>query len=155
MTLLEVTLALSLTSALFVASGFWLQETASTKARTVPILRFEASASALLERIQDAILVADATDPRKPRIQVAGSELAITTRLAGPDGGPVVLRFRFEASRAAIVLRTEPTVGAPREETCLGRVLVWKTELDPKKAILSIEMQSKDGVVLRRRLSLP
>jgi hypothetical protein len=152
MTLLEVVLALSVASALFVASSFWIREAAVTKSKTREPLRFESAAAALFQQIQDALLVGDGADPKKPHIQVVGNELSIATRVHGP----ATLRYRFEPSRERVMLRTEATGRTrPTESTCLGNVAFWEVTLDTKAGILGIAATSKDGGTYRRRIRLP
>jgi hypothetical protein len=162
MTLLEVLLALTLLSALAIASAGLVGLAAGTMAESYGQERWRAAADAALDGVERDAMAGDfdpATDPG--RVTVAQGLLAIVTRGTAHDdaSGPSAHVYRFDADRGEL-WRDEREVqgarGGPRRvrdsRLLLGRVTGWSVVLDAKSGMVGFAIAGPGDQRLERRV---
>ena len=153
MTLVELLLALSLLSALFLASAWWLREGADIRAAAEPALRWETSAHALLQRIHDDVVTGDfARTQRKPHVEVtAPNVLRVRARKTTRSEREDVHEYAFSRARSAVLRRRRL---AP-DVALLQDVREFGCGIDAETNILTVRIRSADGRQAARRYALP
>ncbi len=158
LTMLELLFSLALLTVVMLTAGSWIRLVSATGALAAGPARWEASARAALQLIEDDILVADFHVPgRDAPVEVADGGLILQTRLAcaGDPSGPLRHRYSLDPGLDALRLEERTTSKAVHTRRLLTDVRSWSCEHDEDRNVLSITLVSNDGVTVSKRYRLP
>ena len=163
MTLVEVMVSLCLLSAVMLAVVSWTQISGRSLASAVEPARWERSAAAALQSIQDDLLMGDfqAGDIETRRVRMEQGRLVIPTRRGSPPGGPLVREYALDRGAGTLIATERIAVERRPDQTearlLLGNVANWRCILEENEEgkRLRVELVSTEGMRLARRYVLP
>ncbi|MEW6741427.1 MAG: prepilin-type N-terminal cleavage/methylation domain-containing protein [Planctomycetota bacterium] len=150
LTLIELLLALSLLSAILLATFSWTEITGRALADGGRKARWERAAIALLQVIHDDLACGDFLEeereasPTKERISVGEGTLRVVTRTGGL---PIERQYSFVKRDAAVTVE-EP---GSRARALLGEVASFEVTIDEDASVIDINITSLSGLVRHRR----
>ncbi|MEW6747315.1 MAG: prepilin-type N-terminal cleavage/methylation domain-containing protein [Planctomycetota bacterium] len=150
LTMIELLLALSLLSAILLATFSWTEITARALADGARKGRWERAAAALLQVIHDDLACGDFLDGEhegslmKERISVGEGALRVVTRRAGL---PIEREYSFVKGDAAVTVE-EPS---SRPRTLLGDVASYVVTMDRAATVIEVSITSLSGFARHRR----
>ena len=155
MTLVEVLVSLGLLSAVMLGVVSWTQVSGRELAAAVEPARWERAAAAVLQSIQDDLLIGDfqAEGAETPRVRIDEGQLVIPTRRGSHPGGPLVREYAFDRAAGTLVATERTRVERRPDQTAarllLGDVADWRCSLEDE--VLRVEILSTTGKWLVRR----
>lgn len=159
LTLIEMLLALSLLSAIVMASAAWTQ-TAGHLSRTVEPARLRSASYAVLDLIHDDIASGDVpltVNGQAPpaRVEIDGGTLRVTTRI--PGAGSVIHQYGFDRQTGKLELLERPSNpnAHERRRPLLTRVKSFECVLDKQKFSLTVKIETHHGFSVSRSYDLP
>lgn len=162
LSLVEMLVALSLLGALMLALVSWTRLGLGSTQTTVEHERWNASAEAVLQLVQDDLLSGDFPAPsEEPRVECEAGELHVRTRRLRPPGGVVLREYALDPVRGRLTVRERAPTGsrsasADLEPTILlEHVRDWSCTLDEEEARLEVKLRSADGTTRERVYALP
>lgn len=145
LTMIELLLALCLLSAVLLAAGSWVHICSRTASAAAEPLKWESAAGAVLEQVQDDLLIGD-YDKSGARVELDGGVLQVRTRAtaAGDILGTVIHRYRFEPSARELRLEERDYNGSQRSRRLMSDVAGWEVDIDDESRQLTITMTSSN-----------
>lgn len=158
MTLVEVLVSLGLLSAVMLAVVSWTQVSGRELALAIEPARWERAAAAVLQSIQDDLLIGDfqGNGEQSPRVRIDAGQLVIPTRRGSYPGGPLVREYAIDRAAGTLIATERTSVERRPDHTkarlLLGDVADWRCSLEGE--ILRVEIVSIAGRRLVRRYLL-
>ncbi len=155
MTLVEVLVSLGLLSVLMLAVVSWTQVSGRELASAVEPARWERAAAAVLQSIQDDLLIGDfqGKDDETPRVRIDAGQLVIPTRRGSYPGGPLLREYAMDRAAGTLIVTERTSVNRRPDQTyarlLLGDVADWRCRLEDET--LRVEIVSTTGQRLVRR----
>ncbi|MEW6747694.1 MAG: prepilin-type N-terminal cleavage/methylation domain-containing protein [Planctomycetota bacterium] len=153
LTMIELLLALSLLSAILLATFSWTQITGRALADGGRKARWERAATALLRVIHDDLACGDFLEeehegsPTTERISVAEGTFRVVTRSGGL---PIERQYSFVKGDAAVTLE-EPS---SRARALLGEVADFVVTMDQDAMVIDVSITSLSGLARHRRYTM-
>ncbi|MCH8166198.1 MAG: prepilin-type N-terminal cleavage/methylation domain-containing protein [Planctomycetes bacterium] len=164
LTMVELLLALSLLSAILLATASWTQVAARTTADSIYPVRWRAAAQAVLQLIHDDLVTGDFTDTQRgrrnqnARVAVVNGALRIRTRAIGHTGdvtGLAIHRYAFDAYSGQLRLDQQTVTGTRYTRPLLDQVQEWQCVIDEEQNLLTVTITSSEESVIARSYLLP
>lgn len=158
MTLVEVLVSLGLLSTLMLAVVSWTQVSGRELASAVEPARWERAAVAVLQSIQDDLLIGDfqGNSDEILRVRVEQGQLLISTRRGSYPGGPLLREYAIDRVAGVLIVTERTSVNRRPDHTkarlLLGDVAAWHCRLEDES--LRVELVSTMGKRLVRRYPL-
>ncbi len=164
LTMLELLLALSLLSAIMLATASWTQVAARASADAIYPVRWRAAAEAVLQLIHDDLVTGDFTDTQRgrrnqnARVEVVDGAIRIRTRAVGNTGdvtGLAIHRYAFDAFSGQLQLDQRTVTGERYTRPLLDHVQEWQCVIDEEQNLLTVTITSSEESVIARSYILP
>ncbi len=164
LTMLELLLALSLLSAILLATASWTQVAARASADATYPVRWQAAAEAVFQLIHDDLVTGDFPDTQRgrsiqnARVAVVNGALRIRTRAVGHTGdvtGRAIHRYAFDALSRQLRLDQRTATGGRSSRPLLDRVQEWQCLVDEEQNLLTVTITSTEESVIARSYLLP
>ncbi len=162
--MVELLLALSLLTAILLATASWTQVAARASADTTYPVRWRAAAEAVLQLIHDDLVTGDFTDTQRgrrdqnARVAVVDGALRIRTRAVGHTvdvTGRAIHRYAFDAFSGQLRLDQRTVTGTRYARPLLDHVQEWQCVIDEEQKLLTVTITFSEESVIERSYILP